>query len=742
MTALSILTQVPPDRRGLGPKHRAALYARGLTDGRIAADGFFTASGAPVRELLGWQLSYTSWGSGICLPYHDLEGNETGFVRFRPDHPRDDERGRPIKYENPASGGIRPFIPVGFSEVIVSAPAFAIIVEGEFKASAAVQHGVPAIGLPGVTCCFNSRPMGTHGPVGKKNTLPELARLVKKFKSSTWVLAFDSDQSIKRDVRRAQWDLARLVAAAGVSVKIVRLPHPEGGPKVGLDDWLLTHSADDLRRMVDSTPMLTREDLAGDEVLLSNYATILDGEEPVKVALSLQQIHHNWDLAGGCGWPRQADGTLFVHDGDRIVWLDNQAKFWAMIRSKGQTRWAKGHDFRGADFISTDDFYSHFLMEARAYSSVSHLPYFPARDDVYSTWVTPEGYTADGGVLARLLEFFNPDSEVDAALIRALILTAFWGGPPGARPFMVVTGSARGQQSSGKTKLALAVSELAGGSIGLRLDASKFADDLSKRITSPAYRHCRIGLFDNLVGISQSSELADLITSEKIYGRPAFGREVSRLNLLLYIGTTNDCCFSTDLATRAVIIRVAPADVDARPAWWEEVQAFIADNRAQLVADIMASLAGEKHEVTERRSRFPLWVEQVLATDSRVNEVLRRIRSDVNSVDAAADEFSLMLAELTTRCSGRDFGPGLYKFTPAEICDAFNVANRSKLTTSWVIRTLHSARARGKNAVLYPENKKHGCSWILDLGTNQGSGERNDSPAENASPSKPAFSGS
>jgi Domain of unknown function (DUF3854) len=62
-------------------------------------------------------------------------------------------------------------------------------------------------------------------------------------------ICFDSDAADNPDVRKAERHLARELDKAGATVKVVRLPD-DGPDKVGLDDYLLTHTAADLQGLI------------------------------------------------------------------------------------------------------------------------------------------------------------------------------------------------------------------------------------------------------------------------------------------------------------------------------------------------------------------------------------------------------------------------------------------------------------------------------------------------------------
>lgn len=95
------------------------------------------------------------------------------------------------------------------------------------------------------------------GPDGKKIGKREL---IDDFNSVALAgrevfIVFDSDLAEKPSVQWAEWNLAQALAERGAVVKVVRLPDgppdANGQPtKIGLDDFLVAHSADELRELL------------------------------------------------------------------------------------------------------------------------------------------------------------------------------------------------------------------------------------------------------------------------------------------------------------------------------------------------------------------------------------------------------------------------------------------------------------------------------------------------------------
>lgn len=110
-----------------------------------------------------------------------------------------------------------------------------VVSEGSKKAGAGLTIGFPTISVPGVGC-------------GQK--LGQLKPRLKQFckVGRTVVLAFDSDQLIKHQIRRELDRLGRLIAVEGAVVRVAVIP----GTVKGLDDHLVEYGPDKTRELLES----------------------------------------------------------------------------------------------------------------------------------------------------------------------------------------------------------------------------------------------------------------------------------------------------------------------------------------------------------------------------------------------------------------------------------------------------------------------------------------------------------
>jgi hypothetical protein len=104
------------------------------------------------------------------------------------------------------------------------------ITEGEKKAIKAVQEGLITVALTGV-----------YGFLCEGDPIPELDRFNWEGRLVTIVFDSDPDKRSKGQVDQARRWLAAVLTIRGAMVKAVILPD-DGKDKVGLDDYLMTHS--------------------------------------------------------------------------------------------------------------------------------------------------------------------------------------------------------------------------------------------------------------------------------------------------------------------------------------------------------------------------------------------------------------------------------------------------------------------------------------------------------------------
>jgi putative DNA primase/helicase len=179
-------------------------------------------------------------GSALVIPFRGLEG-DNGYCRLKPDTPRRNQNGKPIKYESPKSRPNQVFIPPNTFRVLSDPTAELLITEGEKKAAKADQDGFRCLGLVGVFGWKDRK---------SERLLPDLERIALRGRQVR--IVFDSDLAVKPEVLDAESRLAVQLKNHGAIVRVVRLPDGPNGEKVGLDDFLVDHGSGELRKLLDT----------------------------------------------------------------------------------------------------------------------------------------------------------------------------------------------------------------------------------------------------------------------------------------------------------------------------------------------------------------------------------------------------------------------------------------------------------------------------------------------------------
>ena len=177
---------------------------------------------------------------GLLLPVHTPDGR-TPLHSYRPDFPRE-VRGKELKYELPSRTTARLDVPPRCIEAIKDPWVDLWITEGQKKADALATHNLCAVALLGV---WNFKGKNEFGGVTLLADFDEIA-----LNGRTVNIVFDSDLMVKPQVRAALDRLTEHMERRGGTVNAVYLPDGLDSGKVGVDDYLLTYSVDELEQLV------------------------------------------------------------------------------------------------------------------------------------------------------------------------------------------------------------------------------------------------------------------------------------------------------------------------------------------------------------------------------------------------------------------------------------------------------------------------------------------------------------
>lgn len=242
----------------------ADLARSGLREGDAVKQGVSLCLAADARVRFG----LSPGADGYLLHYHDLAGeplrdaDDTPHARLRFFEP---QGARGQRYATRPGTPMHVYMPVGLSGVIQSAEAKVLVItEGEKKAVAGCNAGIPAIGIPGVWMWIDPahrREVDGDGKAMDKinpgtPVHPEIKGIIRMLQDQPdpWSILILGDSDLEKPEK---WQAKRglLLLAQAIRHQLERnvfyMSCPNiGDGKTGLDDWLLARSQDDVRSAI------------------------------------------------------------------------------------------------------------------------------------------------------------------------------------------------------------------------------------------------------------------------------------------------------------------------------------------------------------------------------------------------------------------------------------------------------------------------------------------------------------
>jgi P4 family phage/plasmid primase-like protien len=276
-------------------QHAAMLEASNIDPDRAQRRGYKSMDTKKHLESIG--IAKTGRNvPGLLVPLLRQDGGTWGW-QYRPDQPRVNAKGKPVKYETPVGQRNGIDVPPGVGEQLGDPAVPLWITEGVKKADAGAAAGLCIVALPGVWSWIG------RNAKGGKVAVPDWRDIA--LNDRRIVLAFDSDVVRKKPVRHALDELASYLGSKGAEVEFLHLPDDEDG-KTGLDDYLADgHTADDLRRLVRPQPPALTEPEANAPVVTPQPLTVAtanpdvffggDGLQVRKLARAVaEQVTYGW----------------------------------------------------------------------------------------------------------------------------------------------------------------------------------------------------------------------------------------------------------------------------------------------------------------------------------------------------------------------------------------------------------------------------------------------------------------
>ena len=221
--------------RSLLPHHQELLEASAISTAVADARGY--RSVIEKRELNGIFGPVQQRVPGLLVPLFDVYG-ELRSYQLRPDEPRVGKNGKAIKYETPRGLKMMIDCPPATLRHVRNPKVTLWITEGIRKVDSLASVGLRGIALLGVDCWRGTNEMGG------KTTLEDWFGVALNERKI--VICFDSDAFEKPEVHKATETLGRWLETRGAEISFAYLPHADDGSKQGVDDYLATHTRDDL----------------------------------------------------------------------------------------------------------------------------------------------------------------------------------------------------------------------------------------------------------------------------------------------------------------------------------------------------------------------------------------------------------------------------------------------------------------------------------------------------------------
>jgi hypothetical protein len=178
---------------GLFEQHAAMLAASNITPEHARVRPYRSVDTKKRLEEIG----ITAKGRntpGLLIPLLRKDGSTWGY-QYRPDQPRLNGKGKPVKYETPYQQRNGIDVPPGVGPMLGDPSIPLLVTEGSKKADGAACAGLACIALPGVWSWKGTNGYGGKVAVADWNDIALNRRRV--------ILAFDSDVVVKKSVQSA-----------------------------------------------------------------------------------------------------------------------------------------------------------------------------------------------------------------------------------------------------------------------------------------------------------------------------------------------------------------------------------------------------------------------------------------------------------------------------------------------------------------------------------------------------------
>lgn len=630
----------------LSPHHLADLRKSGLSDEQIRACGFRTLrQPSEVASVLRWK-SADKLGECFLLPYRRPDGSlipVNEFARIKPDTPRtgkskDGKPDKPIKYESPRRSVVRLFFPPNTCSKLADASVPLLITEGEKKSARADQERFACIGLGGVEAWSKKRAAGADGKkFGKRELIADFDAVTLAGREV--FIVFDSDLAEKPSVQWAEWSLSQALAERGAVVKVVRLPNgpldSNGTPtKIGLDDYLCQHSADEFRELLKVATPPKKPERKDDrqEIRISTDEAVVN-EAVIQALAKDEKLYHragklvhvvigaNHD---GIDRPEDAPRVLAIPLAGlrerltrvaRFVDVDGEGKSkpahppkWCYEAVAARGQWSGIRPLAGvvtAPVLRPDG----SVLSLPGYDPATGLLFDP-QGVSYPTIERPshaDAVRAAASLMDLVADFPFAKPDHGAAWLSYLLTPLARFAFNGPAPLFLIDANVRG---SGKSLLCDVVALIVTGREMSRMSNPKDDDECRKRITALAIAGDSLCLIDNLIGGLGCASLDAALTGTVWKDRVLGSSEIVELPLLVtWSATGNNVVLLADTARRVAHIRLDSRleNPEQRDGFrLPNLKAYVRQHRPKLLADALTILSAFCH-AGRPQQKLPTW---------------------------------------------------------------------------------------------------------------------------------------
>src|SRR5688572_24621535 len=130
MNDVSKLHDATPIRAILPHHFRQLFEGSGILEGTLVAAGIYSETNREsLQRMLKRKVGLKHIAPAIVFPYRSADGSN-GYYRIKPDTPRKDRNGKPVKYESPSGEPSQIYLPPGVAALLNNPQQELLITEG------------------------------------------------------------------------------------------------------------------------------------------------------------------------------------------------------------------------------------------------------------------------------------------------------------------------------------------------------------------------------------------------------------------------------------------------------------------------------------------------------------------------------------------------------------------------------------------------------------------------------------